>query len=333
MSTRVPSRKVTDCNSGVCLEPTQMDRFNLNHPYYVYPGYPFAGYSNFERYNKNVLKLFDTFTELNSNVPNKTLFHLTIGATMEEVLQFQEGRSFLFQWRQLFPDHLLCHAKSGGKVIHIIVSPTPSFDITESSINILEGGDDIVTPISKPRFVKETPEFEWEISGNIITSKTYDIQVIICYTMMPTVDIRNNFIHTYLTTKPELQIYADLILQTECDILFVSEFYKSLDSLVNNIIKHGGVATCFSFAVFNENTKKKTVRDYNMFKEIQNCFSYKKHQNVLLAEWMFMHGCYIVILPTASYTTIKYINFPDDDKQNKRIVLTSNENSLFLLLE
>lgn len=269
---------------------------NLNFPYYVYPNYPCSGYFDFEKYNKNIQALKYLINDIKSDIEiqnKRILFHLTIGAPIEEYFNLFDSSgnnisSMAFQWQQLFPDHLIKYAKNGGNIIHIIISPTLTFDVKNWK---------------NPSFLNFTKEFMWKITifdyfVHIISS-VYNVEFFVFYTMMPTIDERNKKIYNNLLDKslkfPELQKYANNIIQTNDDIQFISSFYDDLGNLFRTICDNGGTTTCFSFAVFNDDTEKRTLNNYVMFKEIVKCFNWNNYKKVsLLAEWKFMYFCYTV---------------------------------------
>ena len=74
----------------------------LNFPYYIYPGTPFHEYTHTDLYNSELLRLHKEIINL-STCNEKILFHLTIGAAMEEYLNLQStSNEYEFQWQQLF---------------------------------------------------------------------------------------------------------------------------------------------------------------------------------------------------------------------------------------
>ena len=290
----------------------------MNYPYYIYPGYPCAGYHDFETYNKNLIKLNKEILQLNS-IEQPFLFHLTIGSAMEEDLVLNNKSNYAFQWQQLFPYHLQQHAKNGGKVIHFVVTPTHFFNI-----------DRWITPT----FLSHTPEYQWGCANdgqrNVIFSKVYDIKIIIFCTMVPTVDLRNNRIHKIILQNEQLQMYAPAILQTDYDVEFINSFYINLHNTINYINSIGGISTCFSFAVFCELTNKRHIRDYEMFKEIIKCYDKE-----ILAEWTFFRGCHILNLKK-EIDDINFFSYVDpasinNGYKNILTIKTNNDGHLFAM--
>lgn len=295
---------------------------SLNFPYFIYPGYPFSGYFDTDEYNKNIKNVLTLFKELNLSINKKILLHLTIGACMEEYLNIcktDEINMYAFQWEQLFPYHLREHAKNGGKVINIIISPTNSFN-ENNWIN--------------PTFVKNTLEFDWEINQNCIKSQKYDVTIFICYSMMPSVDELNCQKYELLLNK--FETYAPLIIQTTNDIVFVNEFYEELQNLVNKIITYGGIFTCYSFAVFENKTKKSKFNNFAMFKEIKNMFN-NNSSNLFLGEWIYMNDSHTVIQYNGKNNNITNINFITytemNDNEIARLAVHEINNTLCLIKE
>lgn len=249
---------------------------HLSYPFYVYPGYPCSGYNDINTYKKNLLVLKEKIHQTthiieSNNLP--ILFHLTMGACMEEYLLQEKTNTYVFQWQQLCPEHLRFHSKNGKKIIHFIVSPNVSFSLENFVV---------------PNFVSQTNnEFNWDISyeNNILTinSKTYEFTTYVFYTMMPTIDERNQ-------RAIEL-IQLDEIVQTENDKTFVINFYDSLNFLFYIIKQKKGTVTCFSFAVFNEFSSNKVHNKYKMFKELLTQIEWND-PNMFLGEWLFVPGYY-----------------------------------------
>jgi hypothetical protein len=285
---------------------------SIHYPYYIYPGYPVSGYTDISTYNLQLLKLNNKINTLKNDINDSTLFHLTIGACMEEYLQ-QSFRlpstknQYNFQWQQLFPDHLKQHALFGGKVIHIIVSPTKSFNIYE---------------YIEPLFVAETSEFEWiTLVTNdeiLIRSRTYDIQIYIYCTMMPCIDDRNKQIRDILQKNISTEHdYVTKITQTEYDVDYIIKFYNDMKNLFSDIRQNNGIITCFSFAVFCNGGNKSHIKNFVMFKQLVTHIDWN-NINMYIGEWSFYNGNYMIV----PYTTCKisvYIGYADITTVNKSI--------------
>ena len=284
----------------------------IHYPYYIYPGYPVSGYTDISTYNLQLLKLNNKINTLKNDINDSTLFHLTIGACMEEYLQ-QSFRlpstknQYNFQWQQLFPDHLKQHALFGGKVIHIIVSPTKSFNIYE---------------YIEPLFVAETSEFEWiTLVTNdeiLIRSRTYDIQIYIYCTMMPCIDNRNKYIRDTIQKNISTgHDYVTKITQTDYDVDYIIKFYNDMKKLFSDIQQNNGIITCFSFAVFCNGGNKSHIKNFVMFKQLVTHIDWN-NINMYIGEWSFYNGNYMIV----PYTTCKisvYIGYADITTVNKSI--------------
>lgn len=255
----------------------------LNFPYYSYPNILTSGYHETKIYNKELLRLYDTLAMYTKEPQEQFLFHLTIGAAMEEFMNFDDTLPYKFQWQQLFPIHLRDFLQHGGKVIHFIVSPTPSF-YSETFI--------------VPSFIEKTNKlYQWtNVDKNHYVSQDGKCDVYIFCTMMPHVDNRNAGIMTNLIkcqkNIPDVNLNIEKYLQTPQDVSFITEFYKRMSYMISNIISHNGVATCFSFAVFNEESCNGMIKDYTMFSEIKNVFIFSS--KCLIAEWTFYSSNYLM---------------------------------------
>lgn len=255
----------------------------LNYPYFIYPGYPMCGYMDVCNYNKNIIEVLKLLKLINASATPKTLFHMTLGACMEEYFSLcdePEKRKLSFQWEQLFPYHLRQYGKNGGKVINIIISPTRSF------------ADDTWI---EPSFIRNTQEFVWDTSDhNCIKSTVYDVTIYVFYTMMPSLDPNYDLKYNSIVSRHKMQKmneYVSLITRNEHDVEFIRIFYSELKKLKHNITTIGGAFTCFSFVVFETSTKKSIYNNFSMIREIKSLFV-DGAENALLAEWMFTLGSY-----------------------------------------
>lgn len=271
----------------------------LNFPYYFYPNIPLCGYMNTLEYNKNLVKLHTLIKEL-QNIDKKILLHLSIGAPAEEIISENVGYANSAQWIQLFPQHLHQAIYDGIEVVHIIIAPNKKLS-----------SDPTYYQYSDPSFVRNTPELKWEINNYVYVSTVRPITVYVFYTMMPTIDCRNESIIKSNTERfkrlaitlgnpPARQYLISTYVQTSNDKNFVLNFYADLNLLVNNIIQIGGIVTCFSFATFCSETNKYCHGfNYNMFKEI------KTINFNLLCEWSFNLENYSLI-GYKPYLTLHY---------------------------
>jgi hypothetical protein len=226
------------------------------------------------------MKEFESLIAL-TNKDDPILFHLTIGAAMEEHQKLAGRSEYDFQWQQLFPFHIRRFIKENPrhkrKIIHFIVSPNEHFAMS----------DDI------PFFVQKTPEFEWEIVGKTYYSKKFNYEVHIFCTMMPTIDLRNGKILDQLEKFSHLKDLVGIYRQTIFDREFTEKFYDSIDNMIGQIIKHNGIATCFSFAVFNASGNNEKLKNFVMFPEITKIFD---GHMCILAEWTYRVTCYVLVL-------------------------------------
>ncbi len=239
----------------------------INFPYFLYPGTPFAGYYS-ESYNSELIRLIENIINLRDNQSKPFLFHITIGAPMEEIdLNVLKSKKCFFQLHQLVPDHLIRAAQNGIKVINFIVCP-----------NIIE----------MPLFMIFTDDFV-KLSDKSYKHFLLPIEIQIFNTMMPTKDDTRN--KKFITqceknhTEPLFQKSANLYFQNPDDHIFVDVFYNELKKSVENITNRGNFCSCFSFAVFNEKTQFRDIKNFLMFKEILDC--YTDPTKTIICEWMF----------------------------------------------
>lgn len=292
----------------------------LNFPYYIYPSTPCVEYKNTLEYNSELIRLNSEINKLESF---NGIFHLTIGAAMEESFAVDSkwkdvkyDDCVTFQWQQLYPYHLHHFTNLNIPIIHFIVSPNESFS-TEKFI--------------EPAFIKKTPWMNWEKNNKTYISKTFKYIVMIFYTMMPTIDTRNQKFCVILKERLTDDTYKTFE-QTPFDISFVITFYKQLEFVVRKIKLNGGVISCFSFAVFSASGLfARKFNNFTMFKEICDIF-YDTNKKSLLAEWTFHDTCNSVSMYVKddSYCLISYIVPKNKSDNDLHIVpLISNSNIYF----
>lgn len=261
------------------------DIFKLSYPWYTYPNSFCSPYYELELYKSETIRLHNFLKNYNINHNKKTLFHLTIGAAMEELIHEKRDKmnkytTKLLQWRQLFPVHIenfIFEESEKRKVNIVVVSPNKGFE-----------KDDY-----KPSFIDKTnDDFLWKRTGKLqYVSNVYNITINIFCTLFPHNDPKNKMIikkikRAPINIKPQLLKY----IQTKEDRIFVKEFYETLNSVFDNISSNvdninNGFVTCFSFAVFNTQTAFSGICEYEMFSEIIK--SFEDDENRLLAEWTY----------------------------------------------
>lgn len=250
---------------------TMTSEQKLNFPWFIYPGTPFSGYMA-KHYVPELMRLEKNLHVLNTS-SKQILFHLTIGSPMEEagITTLREQKS-LCQLYQLIPDHILRAGKQGIKVVSYIVCP-----------NI----------VSVPLFM-ETEDFIKK-SDTSYEHKQYPITIEFFNTMMPTNDKTRNDRHMKHFKEHNFDnIIPDgieMYRQTDFDRSYIVTFYDLLQDVVGTIERNHGLATCFSFAVFNDDTMNRRFNRCIMFKEILNCFSAPR---CLMYEWTFRYGNFLV---------------------------------------
>jgi len=306
------------------------NKYDLNFPFYVYPGTPCNGYDNITDYIKELERLYAKLiflTRYLQESQKRTIVHVTIGAPLEE--QYYDCPSKMkFQWQQLYPYHLCTALEKGYDVIHIIISPGSHF----SDSHFLE-----------PYFISMTNDtMKWVKNEEKNVKKEYfskdgRYKVFIFNTPMPNNDKRNKSIIDKMHEKKMDQLVdINRYLQTKNDIDFIYSFYDCFAKLFDVVCMNGFV-TCFSFAVFNMGTKNAHINNYRMFNEVISLFE-SKH-NRILAEWTFFPECYTVrdyhtnlaisyVKPIEPMTEGYYIhicNESDEDSKTIRLMPYKNE--------
>lgn len=252
----------------------------LSNPYFVYPGAPCRGYNDRKVYHGESWRLLNYIQEL-EHLP--MLLHITVGAAMEERqtegFNDSEFHNFM-QWKQLLPDHVVDYALSRRRtpIRVIVISPNSSF----SPENFVE-----------PECIRITDRFfQWKRYGvGNYRATTCDMELNFFCTPMPHNDHkRNRTLMKYLAQEnsklsdgPQFQ----LLEQTIEDRQWIQQFYGALKECFDRVTNGGGVITCYSFAVFNENNAFAQFNNYAMFSEI--CALFKDHdvRKRLLAEWTY----------------------------------------------
>jgi len=268
---------------------------SLNNPYYPYPKFPLSGYYDLDVYNQNLISLNDYIKEMTRKINKKVLFHLTIGSAAEE-LCVENKTDIGFNWQQLLPFHLQNCVKNNLPVYNVIISPSRMFK-------------DDYTPL----FIENTPHFQWyKKSNNTFKSAVYDITVTIFYCPLP-----SQYDYTKILSKlkkANIEMFTDdyisQFVQNDNDKQFIEDFYNNLESLFLKVNFYGGFVTCFSYAVFNDETSNCIYNNYHLFKEIKKLFSLDyRINNRFLAEWFYRLGFYCMVIHNKSdYETTDYEN-------------------------
>jgi hypothetical protein len=265
--------------------------YNLNNPFSLYPSGLASPYSYIETYISEVNRLNDYITSFD-HTREKQLFHLTVGAAMEEYLvsNLDEAKSknVTYQWRQLFPFWLdkYIQTNKDANVTLVIVSPNISFYQEECKAD--------------PIFIEKTNDiYNWITGGSGMeyTSKNYNVTVKLFYTLFPH---KCEYNEKYMKrmkldiNKSSKELFMR-ILQTNEDKLFIKRFYENIHCLFQKIISNKGFISCYSYAVFNIHTRNAAFGyKFKMFRELLYTLKRFPKKNIHVCEWMFSYGCYVV---------------------------------------
>jgi hypothetical protein len=278
---------------------------DINHPWAMYPGYPVQGsYHSFDIYKKDIIVAKEKIDQITKNINCPTLFHLGIGAAMDEIYRsdFINKQKFDLQYYQLMPHYIekyICQYPD-YKCYIFIISPNKHF----------EDGDNYMNPT----FIEFTNEtYEWIlIEPKHYKSNICNIEVYVFCTPMPhenkkAIDIKINS----LKTNGLYELYGKKLCQTNADLTFIEQFYKSLSLLFNKINDNNGLVTCLSSAVF----RNLNINQYTMFSEIIKLFHghsgiYRKR---LLMEWIYDENNFTAM---PYYNILSNINYGPFTKKN-----------------
>ena len=269
-------------------------------------------YDNFERYRAEASRLYDTLCSL--DIQKNTLFQLIIGAAAEEMINTVDiGK----QWRQLFPNHIdIVLADYDIPIIVMIISP--NVEITDEYI---------------PMFIQKTIlKYKWVKNGMTFESTSKNVKVYMFNTLMPHKDDRFlnvvNNIHRIVPIDEQEHIKKNYI-QTEIDVIFINNFYQTLNKVFDAISFIGGYIICYSFAVFRHDSCYNIYNNFNMFNEITELF---KGANRLLCEWTYTmkFDVYYVTKYNTS-TRINYAYNCGSEEHNLFITLTDGKLNIDIL--
>ncbi len=262
------------------------------------------GYRNTPLYQTEIQRLMNYWKKFEHE--DNMLLHVTIGAAMEENISKVPG-----QWSQLFPHHVQLYAETDNPVRVIIISPNHSF------------ADDKYVD---PSFVEQTNEtFKWKKSFRKYVSQVYNVQVHIFCTLCPHAEPNRNALHMQHYKKTNIEEHSGFrmaeVKQTKYDVNFVKEYYQTLDIVFENVEKHNGVVTCFSFAVFHYDTDFIRFNNYSMFSELPKLFD--THSNTrILSEWI--HDPYNYTLTV--YGSLNIITYdPTKDEDTNQLNISMDE--------
>lgn len=241
----------------------------LNHPWKTYHNAPMSSYQYFDVYKTETLRLFQF---LKQYIPkSQTVFQLIVGAAMEEALEHEIPIGD--QWRQLFPYYLEeLVLDEGLKAQVVIVSPNKNFLEEEYH----------------PTFIGMTNwKYHWEMTGpREFTSTTYPVKINLFCTMFPQVDKFNSKLVDYWKDVS----YIEQFVQTDMDVSFVNDFYKSMSAMFAKVEQVDGVILAVSYAVFN-NIRRPA---YYLIPSIKDLFPIQKKDTRMLFEWRYAPTYYII---------------------------------------
>lgn len=285
----------------------------MNYPFRTYPNVITSEYIHFEHYVEQVKELN---TWIKKYKPESgTLFHLCIGAAMEEYMsRFQED-CVMFQWRQLFPYWLEEYAMNNPtKPIRIlIVSPNREFHLEECA--------------KTPRFVNETNSlFDWIVDGYKIKSGTFNIEIQIFSCPMPHICTKNSSFCSHYRKQKYDQIahFADKIKQTEDDRAFVKEFYEEVSRLFKDVVSMLGYVSIYSFAVFRQGSENAIhINNFAMFDEIIPIARNLPSESYQLCEWIYTKTGYIMT-ERGMYTSYMEPEFGKGDVDTPKFLLVKD---------
>lgn len=279
----------------------------FSFPWFIYENFPFKGYVDIDEYREELNRLIKFIESF--NIQKNTYLHFIIGAAMEED---NKHPKYYNQYKQLCPEFLINSITNDNDNFNsqiIIVSPNSSF--TEKYYE-------------EPLFLSKTNNiFSWEkISTKSYKSKKYNLSVDIFCTLLPHDELARN--QRIMKRLKEHKIYYEYPYvqkgeQTQNDVVFVKSFYKILTNFFDEINNKNGVVTCFSYAVFNDNTNLKNINNYSMFSEIKELFKDFPSNNRLLCEWVFKIDNYTVIpynIKEKFIINYNFANFEDDNIKN-----------------
>jgi len=259
----------------------------MNYPFRTYPNIITSEYTHFEHYVEQVKELRLLIKKL--NVEPETLFHLCIGAAMEEYLSRFPEDCVSFQWRQLFPYWLEQYAlENPTKPIRIIIiSPNKEFHVEEH--------------MKTPSFIPNTDGiFNWILEDGFkkIKSRSFNIEIFIFSCPMPHICTRNKLIcnHYRKLDYDMVAHFADKIEQTDTDRKFVIEFYKDLSKLFSIIVDKSGYVSIYSFAVFRQGSENSYhINNFAMFNEIIPIARKLPAKSYQLCEWLYTKTGYVMM--------------------------------------
>jgi hypothetical protein len=286
---------------------------NINYPWYLYPNPVCCGYSDYDEYKKETIRLYQ-FLE-NDKLSKNTILQLIIGATMEEAREFEQDIDF--QWRQLLPFYLEDHIEKNpdDTIKLLIVSPNKNFASDKINENTI-------------KFIKETPYFKWKFNNENKTyySSLFNISVHIFCTFFPSKQINNKLLLSKINDSGGdiVKKYTQQLIQTDTDCQFIDLYYKSLSNYFTKIEKNNGLVLCVSYANFRHGgLYSKYYKEYDLFTEIKILF--KNHKNRILSNWVFINDRYVTNIFNSS-KMISYV-IPSYEYSDGEFPIFNLENS------
>jgi hypothetical protein len=335
---------MADCKAGNSqIEP------KINHPWKLYPQYPCSGYTDYPEYRKEIIRVIEYIRKLRNELQNGNiiLFHLAIGAAMEEFnskSKFNKNKK-IDQYKQIIPDYLLDYLTTDKskmnngkeKCVEIcVISPNDEF---------------VVANFKDPDFIKSSNFiFDWErvyvddvtdgddINGvDVINeqikrfrSKKYNITINIFCTMMPHNDekICNRTFNKIINNDVLSNHYAGQIKFVDGDGIFINSFYDELESLFNAIINNGGVICILSSVAFKNLNVDWMC--YGFFKELRQLTKLFSINKLMPMEWDYREDSYVVKLVPFIMLKICYNHEKLNVEKKQKLVICSDDSQLII---
>jgi len=272
----------------------------LNHPWSIYLQEPLSGYTNYEIYYSELLRLLDFVQDLSlkiGNIDEQTvqLTNIIIGTPMEDAINKKNIASrYKYQWQQLFPCHITEFIKHYSKTDNnininiIIISPDDNFmDEKYNEPLFLSNHSFIFTKIKNREYI------------HINEKLTIKVDIFTC--PFPQLETNKLMIEKNNNLIIKLPLFSLTTFEpSETDIEFITNFYRYLEIIASNPLSN---------LIINSYATFRNVSGYDNFGLFPSLLELANKYKIIATEWIFSEENYFSKIVSKINYTVDYINY------------------------
>jgi hypothetical protein len=300
----VGSTDPVSSNDGESIDKSDTTtEYLLNHPWFIYHNEQISGYTDYDIYRGELLRLMDQINRLTEELVgidkdhSMNLVNIIVGTPMENALRKKDiGSSFRFQFQQLFPVHIKDFVEyaqtqdtSSINVHLIIISPDRIF---------------MDSYYQEPIFIEENEDFSFEKIANrkyVHQKGNVKIVVDIFACPFPQLDTRLDIIrknNLFLEKVPLIGIKN--FEPSPDDVRYIRDFYSKLEIIVGLKSSHIIVN---SYATFRNACG---YQNYGLFPSL---LTFCNTHEIIATEWTFSEHNFMSRIVSNIKMTANYIDY------------------------